>query len=136
MTCGNLVSILYGMPCHITLKFMCLFRRSDHIHSTYRGSHEHQGPPSGLSPHPRIPCQGVCVIHLSFPFILWVLLAISSFTFTCISTQQVGAGRARSNTKPKVHMGIDLPRGGHTPYVSKPRAIKVCYPILYAIDNF
>ena len=26
--------------------------------------------------------------------------------------------------------------GGHTPYVSWPRAIKVCHPILYAIGNF
>ena len=50
----------------------------------------------------------MCIIHLSFPFILWVLLAISSFTFLCIFAQQVGTGRTRSNIKPKVHTGIDL----------------------------
>ena len=29
-------------------------------------------------------------------------------SFTCISAQQVGAGRVRSNTKPKDHTGIDF----------------------------
>ena len=50
----------------------------------------------------------MCVIHLSFPFILWILLGISTFTFPCIFAQQVGAGCAQLNTNPKVHMDIEF----------------------------